>query len=433
MISCMAERTHYSAISPGGLSGKAPQDFGTGRRCACGTKILRYRKGDKCGLCEDNPERQAKFAAPPTQETTPMLGIKKWKSRAHPDGCSECPDDEKFSRRHAARGLCTKHYGLARDAEKNAAAEPAHPGTVRLHEVVDTGIDLPATPEEIESGKASKTIMPGESDPRLDGRLDRERAAAYNLNPEGCPRDAGETCCGNPDECNPDRDPDSRPEPDSDATEGEWPPAEIQRWLNGEGDAQEVNSVLEAIALCDFARDGGRPDAPLVLGDELAAEIGVDVCKDGRSIVAFDLSKAMYQADLVDFDGGIMFPVGDKQATARKLIGLHERAMGLYVGSMKHAERALGAYNGSLRNAELAAGAARDVEAELGKLGVKMHMAEIQEPVGEFDPEIAAMDIVREALLDLDRDAQIRVMRYVSSRYGIDRPAPEPVSDPLSD
>jgi hypothetical protein len=73
------------------------------------------------------------------------------------------------------------------------------------------------------------------------------------------------------------------------------------------------------------------------------------------------------------------------------------------------------------------------VEAELGKLGVKVHMAEIQEPVGEFDPEIAAMDIVREALLDLDRDAQIRVMRYVSSRYGIDRPAPEPVSDPLSD
>lgn len=420
MMPCMAERTYYSAATPGDLSGKKPQDFGTGRRCACGTKILRYRKGDRCGLCEDNPERHAMFAAPDTQET-PMLGVKKWRSRTYPDGCTACPEDEKFSRRHAAKGLCTKHYTAARDAEKN---QP----TVRLHEVVDTGIDLPATDEEIASGKASKTLLPGESDPRLDGRLERGQAAAHSANPEGCPRDAHETCCNNPDECNPGRADEGQPEQSSD-----WPPAEIQAWLAGDGDAQDVNSVLEAIALCDFARDGGKPEAPVVLGNELAEQMGVNICEEGRRMAAFTLSKLLHQTGLVEIDGGSMFPAGEggRDFQIRKLVGLHGRAMKLYVNGIGHAEAALGAYNDALNGTEDALVAARDVEAELEKMGVKSIVVPVLEPAVEIDPEIAAMDQIRDALTGLDRDAQIRVMQYAAGRAGIDRPAPQ--SDPPTD
>lgn len=51
-----------NARVPGSVSGKGPRDYGTGRRCVCGAVILRYRKGDLCGLCERDPDRRARFA-----------------------------------------------------------------------------------------------------------------------------------------------------------------------------------------------------------------------------------------------------------------------------------------------------------------------------------------------------------------------------------
>lgn len=184
------EARGYSALSPGALNGKPPRDFGADRRCACGAKILRYRKGSQCGLCEKNPERLDQVLARKAEEELEMLGRNKWKSKDYPDGCRECDADEKFLRRHASGGLCSLHYQRQKksDAARAKAAELAeaeaqnmpngdaldehlggrpggHPGTVRVMQVVDTGIDVEATVGEIEDGKATRTFQVGEDLP----------------------------------------------------------------------------------------------------------------------------------------------------------------------------------------------------------------------------------------------------------------------------
>lgn len=58
----MNTNRHTTARTPGHYGGQAPKDYGTGRVCVCGTKILRYRKGDLCSLCERDPDRRARFA-----------------------------------------------------------------------------------------------------------------------------------------------------------------------------------------------------------------------------------------------------------------------------------------------------------------------------------------------------------------------------------
>lgn len=114
------------AKTPGSLNGDKPKNYGTGRRCACGTKINQYHKGDKCGLCERDPDRAARVVAEREREQAEMLGRNKWKSKEYPDGCSECPDGEKLVRRHAGSGLCSLHYQRARkEAARLAEAEAA--------------------------------------------------------------------------------------------------------------------------------------------------------------------------------------------------------------------------------------------------------------------------------------------------------------------
>lgn len=112
---------------PGSLTGDKPKQYGTGRKCACGATISRYRKGDQCELCERDPERAARVLEERAREEAEMLGRNKWKSKDYPDGCSACDPDEKFLRRHASGGLCSLHYQRARKeaarlAEQEAAA-----------------------------------------------------------------------------------------------------------------------------------------------------------------------------------------------------------------------------------------------------------------------------------------------------------------------
>lgn len=214
-------------MTPGALNGTKPKSYGTGRRCACGAKIMQYRKGDRCGLCEDDDERHARFVA---QAGETAMGL--WKSKGHPDGCRECPDGERLLRRHAGNGLCSLHRSRAKrngtlDAKANEVADAAR------------AITLDAT--SVDNGTKLDRHLAIGPDPRLDGRIERQTqkpphpldypasdegadeyrraAAAYEAsdnpgrNPEGCPKDADQTCCFNPDDCNPGWQDESRPEP----------------------------------------------------------------------------------------------------------------------------------------------------------------------------------------------------------------------------
>lgn len=89
-------------------------------------------------------------------------------------------------------------------------------------------------------------------------------------------------------------------------------------------------------------------------------------------------------------------------------------------------------------NLELAQDYARNalrVQEELEKAGVKVEGIFGAPPYAatfdldrfeDLDPEIRAMERVREALESLDRDAQIRVVRWALSKFGIDKPLPKP-------
>lgn len=157
----MAEPNLIRGLTPGALNGDKPKSYGKGRRCACGTKIMQYRKGSQCGLCEIDPERAARVLE--QKETgVGMFGIK-WKSKEYPDGCIECPEGERFLRRHVSRGLCSLHYQRAKKAE--SASADAEKVTVRLRTVVDTGVDVPATDAELDAGVATRTLDADDVDP----------------------------------------------------------------------------------------------------------------------------------------------------------------------------------------------------------------------------------------------------------------------------
>lgn len=126
LLRCVDDEGIINARSIGGMTGKAPKQYGSGRVCACGAKMSTYTSGKWCNTRADNPERRRRFE----NGEPPMLGSNRWKSRAYPDGCRLCPDGEKLKRRHAAHGVCAKHYNteayhelLAADArEKEDAA-----------------------------------------------------------------------------------------------------------------------------------------------------------------------------------------------------------------------------------------------------------------------------------------------------------------------
>lgn len=90
-------------------------------------------------------------------------------------------------------------------------------------------------------------------------------------------------------------------------------------------------------------------------------------------------------------------------------------------------------------NIELAQDYARNalrVQEELEKAGARVEGIFAPPPyaVGfdldryddEGDPEIRAMYLIRSALEDLDREAQIRVVRWATAKFGIDKPLPKP-------
>lgn len=302
----MAEVHNFRAMTPGALNGTKPKNYGTGRRCACGTKIMQYRKGDRCGLCEDNDELYARRVEQAQEED--VFGIGKWKSKVYPDGCRDCPEGGKFKYRHSARGLCAKHYQRAKVAD----------------------------------------MLPEIADPRMDGRLEREQAAAaqhqtgdefqgdlddepvYTPNPEGCPRDAGETCCFDPDDCNPDRD-GTRPEP------GEDPSPSYSEYLMRQ----------HSDALAEHFDTAARAEQALGVFNELTS-------------------------------------IAREQAQGIQAITNQLHAEGIHVA----------------------------VEPALLQGGYQP------------DAEVEAMELLRVALEPLDRDAQIRAVKWVTARFEIDRPLP---------
>lgn len=90
-------------------------------------------------------------------------------------------------------------------------------------------------------------------------------------------------------------------------------------------------------------------------------------------------------------------------------------------------------------NIELAQDYARNalrVQEELEKAGARVEGIFAPPPyaVGfdldryddEGDPEIRAMYLIRSALEGLDREAQIRVVRWATAKFGIDKPLPKP-------
>jgi len=351
----------FRALTPGALAGKAPKSYGTGRRCACGTKIMQYRKGDVCGLCEKNPERLQ--GALERQQEYAVFGDK-WKSKEYPDGCPECPPGNRFMRRHAGRGLCSTHYQRALKDEKRGITttaftgngtetveledatgkvliddsllpgekielddEPSqiteelfvgepHPGTVRLMQIVDTGVDYFATAAEIKAGIATRT-------------LDHDLEPVYRSNPEGCPKDAHETCCFDPDECNPGQADEGQPEPGDDISYSEY----LTR--------------QHSDALAEHFDTAARAEAALGVFNELTA-------------------LAREQAQTI-------------QAITNQL-----HAEGIHVA----------------------------VEPALLQGGYQP------------DAEVEAMERLRVALEPLDRDAQIRAVKWVTARFEIDRPLP---------
>lgn len=392
----MVERTHYSAATPGSLSGKKPTNYGKGRRCVCGTRIMQYRKGDRCGLCENDDERHAKFVAQAGEADMLGRGTNKWKSADYPDGCRECPDEEKFVRRHAGNGLCSMHRQRAVKAGRDLKEEALEQAK------------LAAADEQRarELSRHENGIVAPLHDPRLDGRLETGAADAEStpgccgageaceretcsgtpnqpfdqfseidgalLRPQGCPKDTDAPCCFGTEECG-----------------------------RGADNSGEASCDDEPMRCC-----GGK-QSPV-------DNCGGPDCEHREMMAGED-----WRAEATD-------AIHDLDPIQAQCLELFEQAFGYHVQHVKAMADAATAYHEASESAGYWANQAvelRDQLAELG-LGVRVEQPLIDTGLPS-DPEIRAMKLVSDALEPLDRDAKVRAMQWVLSRHGIDKPPPK--------
>lgn len=79
----------------------------------------------------------------------------KWKSKQYPNGCRECPEGEKFNRKHSGGGLCSMHYKRKPKQDKadiaaavgdahnrRTAAELVEEAAAAAEEAITGGIEL---------------------------------------------------------------------------------------------------------------------------------------------------------------------------------------------------------------------------------------------------------------------------------------------------
>lgn len=349
-------------------------DYGTGRSCACGTKILRYRKGDQCGLCEANPDRwQAAVAArdqDTKQEPEIMFDTDKWKSRDYPDGCSECPDGEKLKRRHAARGLCSLHYDRARQIERAGVDEAFADKMVETAELAESlGIDV-----------GGKNLVQVEALIVAAQEEKRARDLDRHVHTEDCVDGAG----------------------------------------------------VDATLVCGYGHpscDERAPGAPEVCN-------GGGPCEDpeGCSAGRCRILPACCEGERTD-EPTCCGACDDPDPAARdslieRAATVHAKAIMNHFRSLEQMELALAAYNTAADIAKESAASADEASDVLSDLGVIVAV-DLPMLTGEtsMDPEIRAMYDVRDALEPLDRRAQIRVLTWASSRFGLDRPAEPRIVD----
>lgn len=284
---------------------------------------MRYRKGDLCGLCEANPDRLI-------QEEEPAVFGDKWKSKQYPDGCPECPEGERFKRRHAGRGMCATHY--QRDLKKKALeAAAGEVPQVKIERLVDTGETRDATESEIERGVAS--VLEDNEAPRHEEIVGSD--------------DEPLICCG------------------------------------------KKNSVLDDCGgpECDYRDrfdDGTRPEP----GDD-----------DSQ----VDSSEHYHDA----------------------LMRQHSEALAAHFDIVARLEQTLAVYNELVDLGAQTSSAAKFSADRLREVGIGVELAPSLLPLGgDLDPEIRAMYGLRDSLEPLGRDAQIRVVRWATARFEIDRPLP---------
>lgn len=98
-----------------------------------------------------------------------MCSSKHWDDKGHAEGCTDCPDGEKFARNHVAKGLCTTHYahrrksGTLPDGKLKGARELAFALGLKIS-AVDTRTDQ----ERSDEAKLEQT---GSAPPLAEDRI----------------------------------------------------------------------------------------------------------------------------------------------------------------------------------------------------------------------------------------------------------------------
>lgn len=355
-----------------------------------------------------------------------MFDADKWKSRDYPDGCSECPDGEKFKRRHAARGLCSKHYDRARQVERAGVDGDFADKMVETAELAESlGIDV-----------GGKNLVQVEALIVAAQEEKRARELDRHVHTEDCADGAGVDAtlvCG-------------YGHPSCDERAPHTGPRNLDS--NNLFTPTEPGGEVTAHGVREFVRKHAADvGAGIYIVEDASARLGIEAgYYVGSEVVdylerKFALPTEDCPADEPCCEGeDTMSPTccgrcDDPDPSARRCLieraaKVHAKAISQHFRSLEQMELALAAYNTAAGIAKESAASANEASEVLEELGVIVAV-DLPMLTGEtsMDPEIRAMYDVRDALDPLDRRAQIRVLTWASARFGLDRPAEPRIVD----